>query len=80
MRNRRRKEEEEEEEEWWGPSAAASSGLLASLATRQCGVGGGMLGSNLDTVSLQHKRHAEAIYMAGFYKIKLSFPTGHIPF
>lgn len=35
-----------------GASAAASSSLLASLATRQCGVGGRVLGSDLNTISL----------------------------
>lgn len=42
----------EEEEVCFGASAAAPSSLLASLATGQCGVGGRMLGSNLNTVSL----------------------------
>lgn len=37
---------------WLGASTAAPSGLLAPLATSQCGVGGGMLGSNLNTISL----------------------------
>lgn len=36
----------------FGASAAAPSSLLASLATGQCGVGGRMLGSNLNTISL----------------------------
>lgn len=45
-------EEEEEEVVRFGASAAAPSSLLASLATGQCGVGGRMLGSNLNTISL----------------------------
>jgi len=45
-------EEEEEEEVCSGASAAAPSSLLASLATGQCGVGGRVLGSNLNTISL----------------------------
>lgn len=53
-------EEEEEEEEglgleeavYCGTSAAAASGMLASLASGQWGVGGGMLGSDLNTISL----------------------------
>lgn len=53
-------EEEEEEEEGLGleeavccgTSAAAASGMLASLASGQWGVGGGMLGSDLNTISL----------------------------
>lgn len=36
-----------------GASAAASSSLLASLATGQCGVGGRVLGSDLNTISLR---------------------------
>lgn len=35
-----------------GGSAAAPSSLLTSLATRQCGVGGRVLGSNFNTISL----------------------------
>lgn len=34
-------------------SAAASSSLLASLAAGQCGVGGRMLGSNFNSISLR---------------------------
>lgn len=57
--------EEEEEEEGLGleeavccgTSAAAASGMLASLATGQCGVGGGMLGSDLNTISLCGERN-----------------------
>lgn len=44
--------EEEEVVVFFGASAAAPSSLLASLATGQCGVGGRMLGSNLNTISL----------------------------
>lgn len=46
------KEEEEKEEVCFEASAAAPSSLLASLAAGQCGVGGRMLGSNLNTISL----------------------------
>lgn len=42
-----------------GASAAAPSRLLASLATGQYGAGGGMLGSNLNTVSLSGDRQKE---------------------
>lgn len=45
-------EEKEEEEVCFEASAAAPSSLLASLAAGQCGVGGRMLGSNLNTISL----------------------------
>lgn len=44
--------EEEEAAACSGPSAAAASSLLATLATGQCGAGGGVLGSNLYTISL----------------------------
>lgn len=80
MRKRRRKEKEKEEGEWPGPSAAASCGMLASLASRQRGAGGGMLGSDLDTVSLQHKRHASNVYMIGFDKRKASFQIADVQY
>lgn len=49
----------EEEEEFSGSSAAASSRLLASLATGECGVGGRMLGSNLDAISLSEDKETQ---------------------
>lgn len=60
VETQRRVGEGEEEEEGLGleeavscgASAAAPSSMLASLATGQCGMGGGMLGSNLNTISL----------------------------
>lgn len=44
---------------WFGASAAASPSVLASLAPRQCGVGGRMLGSNLNTISLDDTKNTK---------------------
>lgn len=50
---------EEEERGVFGTSAAAPSSMLASLATGQCGVGGRMLGSDLNTISLCGDRRTQ---------------------
>lgn len=54
-----KEEWEDQEEVWVGASAAASPGVLASLAPRQRGVGGGMLWSNFNPVSLEETENTK---------------------
>lgn len=54
-----REEQEEQAEVWVGASAAASPSVLASLAPRQRGVGGGMLWSNFNPISLEETENTK---------------------
>lgn len=62
----------------FGTSAAAPSSLLASLATGQRGVGGRMLGSNLNTISLcgieKQRRDRNLVEKTKQHEKQLQFP------
>lgn len=60
-----------------GPSAAATSSLLASLATGQCGVGGRVLRSNLNTVSLNGDSENENNITTNVHNIWNDYPWGN---
>lgn len=63
---------------WCGASAAASPSMLASLAPRQCGIGGRMLGSNFNTISLDDTKNTRTKNISKFDQLQeTSQPTAH---